>query len=445
MPSHDLTKGAIIQIFCHGLDEPTQEILDGTAEGIFLYKTLNQAFQFLKDKVPFKLDYSMKSQNKHHQKSVTFVDGSNTNNDNPRLKEKLEALTIKMDSQFTSTRYTSKVTTIEESKDLKSLSLDELIENLKVYEMIIKKDTKIVKEKVKKKYLALKAKKESSDEEYLTSKSKDEEYAMTICLGVVLEPNEWIKDNRCSNHVTGNQKLFTRYKAYNRGNVIFGSNLYGNIIGKGQICDTKCRVTSSEHDSEITKDGKIIADESWIVAMQEELNQFIANDVWELILKPRNITIIGTKWVFRNKLDENGIVSRNKARILLAYACALDFKLFQMDVKSALLNGLSMRSSTCQNMCDEFAKIMHDEFEMSMVDELNFFPGLQIKQMEDGIFFNQSKYIKEMLKKFVLEESKPMKTPMSSDTKHTKDEQCESKKTALAISTTEAEYESVRK
>ncbi|GJX51421.1 retrovirus-related pol polyprotein from transposon TNT 1-94 [Tanacetum coccineum] len=218
------------------------------------------------------------------------------------------------------------------------------------------------------------------------------------------------------------------------------------------------------------------------------------------------MTIIGTKWVFRNKLDENGIVSRNKAmlvaqgynqqkgidydetyalvarlesiRILLAYACALDFKLFQMDVKSTSLDGFineevymaqppgfidfeksdhvyklkkalydntlftKKRSSnliivqiyvddiifgsTCQDMCDEFAKIMHDEFEMSMMGELNFFLGLQIKQMEDGIFFNQSKYIKEMLKKFGLEDSKPMKTPMSSDTKLTKDEECES-------------------
>ncbi|GJR06447.1 retrovirus-related pol polyprotein from transposon TNT 1-94 [Tanacetum coccineum] len=82
--------------------------------------------------------------------------------------------------------------------------------------------------------------------------------------------------------------------------------------------------------------------------------------------------------------------------------------------------------STCQDMCDEFAKIMHDEFEMSMMGELNFFLGLQIKQMEDGIFFNQSKYIKEMLKKFGLEDSKPMKTPMSSDTKLTKDKECES-------------------
>ncbi|GJT52307.1 retrovirus-related pol polyprotein from transposon TNT 1-94 [Tanacetum coccineum] len=303
-----------------------------------------------------------------------------------------------------------------------------------------------------------------------------------MCLGVDLEPDEWIKDSGCSKHVMGNQKHFSTYKAYNGGNVIFGSNL------RGQICDNKCRVTFFEHDSEITKDGKVIGrgirkkglyvmklgnkpkdkiclatidenstmwhrrlghanmrliqslasnelvrnlpkclellhmdlfgpsvvrryggnrytlvivddysrytwtrflkdkneafdqfeifsrkiqnqlgDESWIVTMQEELNQFIANDVWELFPQPKNMTIIGTKWVFRNKLDENGVVSRNKARlvaqgynqqegidydetyapvarlesirILLAYACALDFKLFQMDVKSAFLNG----------------------------------------------------------------------------------------------------------
>nr|GEZ48556.1 retrovirus-related Pol polyprotein from transposon TNT 1-94 [Tanacetum cinerariifolium] len=81
---------------------------------------------------------------------------------------------------------------------------------------------------------------------------------------------------------------------------------------------------------------------------------------------------------------------------------------------------------TCQDMCDEFSKIMHDEFKMSMMGELNFFLGLQIKQMEDGTFFNQSTYIKEMLKIFGLEDSKPMKTSMSSDAKLTKDEECES-------------------
>nr|GEU36166.1 retrovirus-related Pol polyprotein from transposon TNT 1-94 [Tanacetum cinerariifolium] len=239
-----------------------------------------------------------------------------------------------------------------------------------------------------------------------------------------------------------------------------------------------------------------------------------------------------TKWVFKNKLNENGIVSRNKARlvaqgynqqeeidfdetyapvarlesirIFLAYACAHDFNLYQMDVKSAFLNafineevyvaqpprfvdfekpnhvlklkkalyGLKQASkawydrlkaflinheytmglidntlftkkrnshiiivqiymddiifgSTYQELCDDFSKILDDEFQMSIMGELNFFLGLQIKQLEDGIFFNQSKYVKEMLKKFGLEDSKPIKTPMSSETKltHNEDEE----------------------
>ncbi|GJV66803.1 retrovirus-related pol polyprotein from transposon TNT 1-94 [Tanacetum coccineum] len=113
---------------------------------------------------------------------------------------------------------------------------------------------------------------------------QNQPHGFPICLGVDLEPDEWIKDSGCSKHMTGNRKLFSTYKAYNGGNVIFGSNLRGNIIGKGtisndslkidnvehvdnlgfnllsigQICDNKCRVTFSEHDSEITKDGKVI-------------------------------------------------------------------------------------------------------------------------------------------------------------------------------------------
>ncbi|GKA51915.1 zf-CCHC domain-containing protein [Tanacetum coccineum] len=77
-------------------------------------------------------------------------------------------------------KWRAKVMAIEESKDLTSLSLDELIGNLKVYEMIIKKDFEIVKVKVERKSLALKAKKESSDEECLTFRSEDEEYAMAV-------------------------------------------------------------------------------------------------------------------------------------------------------------------------------------------------------------------------------------------------------------------------
>nr|GEU42304.1 copia protein [Tanacetum cinerariifolium] len=59
-----------------------------------------------------------------------------------------------------------------------------------------------------------------------------------------------------------------------------------------------------------------LENESWIIVMQEALNKFIANDVWELVSQPKNMTIKGTKWVYRNKLDENGIVSRNKARLV---------------------------------------------------------------------------------------------------------------------------------
>ncbi|GJZ73058.1 retrovirus-related pol polyprotein from transposon TNT 1-94 [Tanacetum coccineum] len=105
-----------------------------------------------------------------------------------------------------------------------------------------------------------------------------------ICLVINLEPDECIKDSGCSKNMTGNRKLFSTYKAYNGGNVIFGSNLQGNIIGKGtishdsliienvehvdnlkfnllrigQICDNKCKVVFTEHDSKIIKDEKVI-------------------------------------------------------------------------------------------------------------------------------------------------------------------------------------------
>ncbi|GJV74824.1 hypothetical protein Tco_1506408 [Tanacetum coccineum] len=78
-------------------------------------------------------------------------------------------------------KWRAKVTTIEESKDLTSLSLDELIGNLKVHEVIIKKDSEIVKGKREQnRSLALKAKKKSSDEESLTFRSEDEEYIMAV-------------------------------------------------------------------------------------------------------------------------------------------------------------------------------------------------------------------------------------------------------------------------
>ncbi|GJT36338.1 hypothetical protein Tco_0926757, partial [Tanacetum coccineum] len=78
-------------------------------------------------------------------------------------------------------KWRAKVTAIEESKDLTSLSLDELIGNLKVYKVIIKKDSKMVKDKREQsRSLTLKAKKESSEEDSLSSDSEDKEYAMAV-------------------------------------------------------------------------------------------------------------------------------------------------------------------------------------------------------------------------------------------------------------------------
>lgn len=111
-----------------------------------------------------------------------------------------------------------------------------------------------------------------------------------------------------------------------------------------------------------------LLDNDWISAMQEELLQFERNDVWYLVPRPKDSNVIGTKWIFRNKTDEKRNITRNKARlvaqgysqvegldfeetfapvarleyvrILLAIACHLHFKVHQMDVKSAFLNGL---------------------------------------------------------------------------------------------------------
>lgn len=101
--------------------------------------------------------------------------------------------------------------------------------------------------------------------------------------------------------------------------------------------------------------------------MQEELGQFIRNEAWDLVPRPKGMNVIGKKWIYKNKSDEKGIVTRNKARLiaqgytqikgvdfdetfspiarlesirlLLGVACILKFKLFQMDVKSDFLNG----------------------------------------------------------------------------------------------------------
>jgi hypothetical protein len=71
--------------------------------------------------------------------------------------------------------------------------------------------------------------------------------------------------------------------------------------------------------------------------------------------------------------------------------------------------------STNQDYCEEFGKMMANEFEASMIGELSYFLGLQIKQLKNGTFVSQGKYIKDMLKKFGMNESKAISTPMGTN------------------------------
>ncbi|KAI4312619.1 hypothetical protein MLD38_037423 [Melastoma candidum] len=290
-----------------------------------------------------------------------------------------------------------------------------------------------------------------------------------------------------------------------------------------------CEHSAFLSQKEPTSIDEALADHNWIIAMQEELNQFERNKVGTLVQRPKDRSVVGTKWVFHNKLDESGSVVRNKARLvakgysqsegidydetyalvarleairlLLAYACYNDFKLFQMDVKSAFLNGeikeevyvdqppgfedpkkhdhvykldkalyglkqaprawyeklsqfliekgyrkgkvdttLFLKKhgiellivqiyvddiifgSTNNTLCNEFAELMKDEFEMSMMGELTFFLGLQIRQTSEGTFIHQEKYTKQLLKKYELTNSKHLSTPMSTNAIVEKDE-----------------------
>ncbi|WVZ80469.1 hypothetical protein U9M48_027940 [Paspalum notatum var. saurae] len=249
-----------------------------------------------------------------------------------------------------------------------------------------------------------------------------------------------------------------------------------------------------------------LSNPNWVNAMHEELENFERNHVWDLVEPPPNYRPIGTKWVFKNKQGEDGMVgfyqkegidyeetfapvSRLEAiRILLAFAASKGFKLQQMDVKSAFLNGcieeevyvkqppgfesarfpdrvyklrkalyglkqaprawyarlksFLLKSGFVMGLVDKTLfflsrggdtlivqiyvddiifggssyALMSREFEMSLMGELQFFLGLQIKQGFEGTFVHQAKYTRDILKKFNMGDSKPITTPMSTNT-----------------------------
>jgi len=96
---------------------------------------------------------------------------------------------------------------------------------------------------------------------------------------------------------------------------------------------------------------------------------------------------------------DNTLFSKHKCKYILLVKVYVDDIIF---------------SSTNDTMCQEFSKLMHGEFDMSLMGELTFFLGLQIKQTRDGIFLSQTKYARELLKKFDMQDCKLISTPMTS-------------------------------
>nr|GEZ76458.1 hypothetical protein [Tanacetum cinerariifolium] len=184
---------------------------------------------------------------------------------------------------------------------------------------------------------------------------------------------------------------------------------------------------------------------------------------------PNGKRAISTKWVFRNKKDERGIVVRNKARLVkqghtqeecidyeevfapiarieairlfLAYASFMGFMVYQMDVKSDFLyETIEEKVYVCQplgfedpdypekvyvddiifgstnkDLCKAFEKLIKDKFQMSSMGELTLFLGLQVKQKPYGIFISQDKYVAEILRKFGLTDRKSASTPIDTE------------------------------
>nr|GFA31276.1 putative ribonuclease H-like domain-containing protein [Tanacetum cinerariifolium] len=232
--------------------------------------------------------------------------------------------------------------------------------------------------------------------------------------------------------------------------------------------------------------AKALEDPDWVAVMQEEMQQFFNQQVWKLVPLPdgkikwilkNKRDAIGivvrnkTKLVAQGHRQEEGIdydevfapVARIEAiKLFLAFASYMGFMVYQMDVKSIFLYGeieeevyvtqpkgfedphnlkhvyrvVNTSSSTKglvyvddiifgstnKAWCDEFEVLMKGEFEMSAMGELIFFLGLQVKQLPDGIFISQDKYVKDMLKKFDMESMRTSTTPYEVPKPKSKDE-----------------------
>ena len=104
-------------------------------------------------------------------------------------------------------------------------------------------------------------------------------------------------------------------------------NVIGQVqkgVSTGSALNQFCEHMTFVSQTEPKTVADALEDSIWITAMHEELNQFARNEVWRLVPRTSGMNVIGTKWVFKNKLDEHGVIVRNKARLVTkGYNCLL--------------------------------------------------------------------------------------------------------------------------
>ncbi|GJY19306.1 hypothetical protein Tco_0390797 [Tanacetum coccineum] len=123
---HNLSKGNIIKIFYHGLNEITQEVLNAAAGGIFLYKTPNQAYQLLEDKVSLKLDWAKNQKSKTSlKKTISFANEGSSNSDTDKIMARMDVMTMKMDARYKEFQSRSKQPNLDHIDDDTSMSREE--------------------------------------------------------------------------------------------------------------------------------------------------------------------------------------------------------------------------------------------------------------------------------------------------------------------------------
>ncbi|XP_022895332.1 uncharacterized protein LOC111409522 [Olea europaea var. sylvestris] len=232
--------------------------------------------------------------------------------------------------------------------------------------------------------------------------------------------------------------------------------------------------TSYVSQVEPKKVEEALSDECWVNAMHEELNQFARNNVWILVPRPENCNVIvsplclqtpqSTLWSeqtprawyerLTSYLEEHGFSRGGADRTLFIRHIEETITIAQIYVDDIIFG------SPIESLAYEFAERLKQEFEMSMVGELSYFLGLQVKQTEDGLFISQSKYAKNLAKRFGLDSKKHTRTPMSTSLKLGRDPSDDRKSTSggcfymdsnlvawlskkqnfISLSTAEAEY-----